>query len=253
VGEERAAIGRAPPPLDVQGCRGETPCQLSITRLTSALLLLARKVGASAIGHGGGTAGCNPGRLARGTATDCLLPRPPALTFGVHGLGPGTHARPLGIITPIPRPPTIPRRTGRVDVRNRLDQGTPCRIDGPSPRIYSRFLRIDDTLPMPYALYLGLQEETSQEIIRLLMCRRVCLKAGANTGRKRAVIIRNLHITVPFHSTNGDRGRRPIGDTSGTNCDWGRKTINETSAARSSPPLIDGSTPKPHVLPHELQ
>ena len=137
MGEERAAIGRAPPPLDVQGCRGETPCQLSITRLTSALLLLARKVGASAIGHGGGTAGCNPGRLARGTATDCLLPRPPALTFGVHGLGPGTHARPLGIITPISRPPTLPRRTGRVDVRNSLDQGTPCRIDGPSPRIYS--------------------------------------------------------------------------------------------------------------------
>ena len=31
--------------------------------------------------------------------------------------------------------------------------------------------------------------------MRLWMCRRVCLKARADTGRKRAVIIGNLHIT----------------------------------------------------------
>ena len=36
----------------------------------------------------------------------------------------------------------------------------------------------------------------------------LCLKARADTGRKRAVIIRNLHITVAIESTDCDRSRR---------------------------------------------
>jgi hypothetical protein len=70
--------------------------------------------------------------------------------------------------------------------------------------------------------------------VRFLMCRRVCVKARADTGRRREVIIRNLHITVTGHVTNWDGGRRT------------------SYAARAGPPLIDGSNPKPHVLPHEL-
>ena len=50
----------------------------------------------------------------------------------------------------------------------------------------------------------------------------------------RAVIIRNLHITVTCHVTNSDSGRKTICDTS--------------ARASASPPRIDGSTPKPHAL-----
>jgi hypothetical protein len=113
----------------------------------------------------------------------------------------------------------------RVDVRDRRDQRTPGRMNWPSPRTHSRSLLIEWPIPSQHALPLGSQEETRQEIVRLLMCRRVCLKARADTGRRRAVIIRNLHITVTFDVTN---------------CDGGRRTICETSArARSSPPLIN--------------
>ena len=100
--------------------------------------------------------------------------------------------------------------TGRVDDRDRRDQRrTSC--EETSARAYARRPLINCTIPMPYALHLGLQEETRQEVVRLLMCRRVCLKAGATTGRKWAVIIRNIHITVTFHSPDCDRGRRTIG------------------------------------------
>ena len=78
--------------------------------------------------------------------------------------------------------------TGRVDDRDRRDQRrTSC--EGTSARAYARRALINCTIPMPYALHLGLREETSQEIVRFLTCRRVCLKARANTGRKRTVII----------------------------------------------------------------
>ena len=139
---------------------------------------------------------------------------------------------------------------GRVDVRDRRDQRTPGRINWPSPRThsptvtgaegpsvrgpvrvaYSRRPLIDCTIPMPHARLLGRHEETRQEIVRLLMWRRVGLKARASTRRNRAVI-------------------RTICETSVTNCDRFRNSICDTSArASASPPRIDGSTPKPHAL-----
>ena len=43
----------------------------------------------------------------------------------IDGPSPRIQSRLLFIDYPIPRPHTLPKRTGRVDGRNRLDQGTP--------------------------------------------------------------------------------------------------------------------------------
>ena len=93
--------------------------------------------------------------------------------------------------------------------------GRPFELHGPGPRTharprcsYARSRLVGRPIPRQHTV--SISRQTRQEIVRLLMCRWVCLKARADTGRGRAVTIRNLHSTVTCHVTNCDGGRRTI-------------------------------------------
>jgi hypothetical protein len=83
----------------------------------------------------------------------------------------------------------------RCGVRNRRNQSTSGSIDGPSLKARARLPRNDCPIPSQHALPLGSQEETRQEIVRLLMRWRVGPRTHA---RPRCIDARSRLVDWPI-------------------------------------------------------